>query len=185
MKGLIIGSVTFMIVVVIAVVGVFGTYVSNFNTAVAFEANIDKFDKSSQNTLSSYTLKLKEAAAVPDMYLDGLRGIIKETFEGRYGEDGSQAVFQWIQEQNVQVDQQVFLKLQTIIDGGRNEFKQSQDRKLESCAAYEIKRNQFMSGFFMRMAGFPKKDIDDLCAVVIAGEVRDKFETKTDDVITF
>lgn len=186
MKTVIILISTFTLVAIIVVIlGLFGTYVSTHNSAVRLEANIEKFDKSSQNTLSSYTMKLKEAANVPDMYLEGLRGIIKETFQGRYGEDGSQAVFQWIQEQNVQVDSQVYLKLQTIIDGGRNEFKQSQDRKLDECSTYEVLRNNFISGIFLKFAGFPKKNIDDLCTVIIAGEVRDKFESKTDDVITF
>lgn len=175
-----------IVVLLLVVVGGFvGTYISTHNTAVQFEANIEKFDTASQNTLSSYTLKLKEAAGVPDMMVTDLRAVIQDTFQGRYGENGSQAVFQFISESNLQLDSQVYLKLQTIIDGGRNEFKQSQDRKLDSCSAYEIKRNQFVSGFFMTMADFPKKDINNLCAIVLAGEVREKFETKEDGVISF
>ena len=107
MKAFIIGLVMFIIIVV---GGVFTSYVGAVNTGARFEADIEKFDKSSQNTLSSYTLKLKEAAKVPEKYVSSLKEIISATFEGRYGENGSQATFQWIQENNIPVDPSVYTK---------------------------------------------------------------------------
>lgn len=182
MKALLIGLVVF-VVLVIGGVGV--SYVSAVNTGAKFEANIEKFDKSSQNTLSSYTLKLKEAAKVPDKYVGALKDIIKQTFEGRYGEDGSKATFQWIQENNIPVDATVYTKLQQIIDSGREEFKLSQDRKLESCAQYEYSRNTFWKGLWLNVAGYPKKDIDKLCRIVVDSTTTDKFNTGVDSVVEF
>lgn len=182
MKAFLIGMVIF---VVLLVGGLATSYIGAVNTGARFEANIEKFDKSSQNTLSNYTLKLKEAAKVPEKYVDSLKDIIKATFEGRYGEDGSQATFQWIQENNIPVDASVYTKLQQIIDSGREEFKLSQDRKLESCAQYEFSRNTFWKGMWLNIAGYPKKDIDTLCRIIVDSATSEKFTTGVDSEIKF
>lgn len=182
MKAFLIGLV---LLVVLTMVTVGGSYISAVNTGARFEANIDKFDKSSANTLSAYTLKLKEAASVPDKYVGALKDNIKATFEGRYGEGGSKATFQWIQEQNIPLDPSVYTKLQSIIDAGREEFKLSQDRKLESCAQYEVARNVFWGGLWLNIAGYPKKDIDKLCSIVLDNTTRDKLNTGVDSVVEF
>lgn len=182
MKAFLIGVV---LLVVLGAVTVVGSYISAVNTGARFEANIEKFDKSSANTLSAYTLKLKEAANVPAKYVDSLKDVIKATFEGRYGAEGSKATFQWIQENNIPLDPSVYTKLQSIIDAGREEFKLSQDRKLESCAQYEVVRNVFWGGLWLNIAGYPKKDVDKLCRVVLDNTTRDKFETGVDSVVEF
>lgn len=182
MKAFLIGLVLFT-VMCLGVVGF--SYMGAVNGGAKLEANIEKFHKSSQNTLSSYTLKLKEAAKVPEMYVESLRSVIKDTFEGRYGEGGSKATFQWIQENNIPIDPSVYTKLQVIIDAGREEFKLSQDRKLETCAQYEMERNYFWKGMWYNVAGFPKKDIDTLCKIVIDKTTSEKFESGVDSVVEF
>lgn len=166
-------------------IGIIGSYIGIHNKAVNYESTLEKYNKSSMNTLSSYTLKLKEAANVPDKYTAQLKEVIRDTFSGRYGENGSQATMQWIKEQNIPIDSSMYVKLQTIIDSGRNEFKMSQDAKLEVCANYETFRNNFYSGFMVSFAGFPKKDINELCKIVIDQTTTDKFSTGIDSEIKF
>jgi len=182
MKAFLIGLVVVMLLVATTLVG---SYITGVNSGAKFEANVEKFDKASANTLSAYTMKLKEAAKVPEKYVEALQGIIKQTFEGRYGDDGSKAAFQWIKENNIPLDPSVYTKLQSIIDAGREEFKLSQDRKLEYCSQYEIARNQFWSGMWLNIAGYPKKDITKLCQVVIDKSTTDKFNTGVDAVVDF
>lgn len=177
--------ISFLALALVMCIGLVSFYVSSHNIAVRYEANIEKFHKESQNSLSSYTLKLKEAAKVPDKYVSDLRSVIEATFNGRYGENGSQATFQWLQERNIPLDSSVYVKLQTIIDAGRSEFKQSQDRKLEACADYEIVRNNFFKGMFISFAGFPKKDLDTLCRIIIDQTTSDKFQTGVDSEVIF
>lgn len=153
------------------------SYISAHNTAVNFEAQINKFDKDSQNVLSNYTLKIKEMAQVPDMYSDALKEQIEATFQGRYGEEGSKAMFQWIQEQNIQFDSSMFTNLQAAMEAGRDEFRLSQTKKIDVCGEYEKLRNVFWSGMFVRMAGFPKADIDTKCRVVLDQGTKATFET--------
>lgn len=181
MKTFLIGAVTFVGLTVITCVG---SYISAHNSGAMFEANIYKFHESSKNTLSNYTLKLKEAAKVPDKYTSALQDVIQATFEGRYGEYGSKAAFQWIQENNIPLDPSVFAKLQNIIDAGREEFKLSQDRKLEICAQYEIDRNVFWRGFWLKMAGYPKRELN-ICNIIVDSSTTNKFETGVDEEVVF
>ena len=41
------------------------------------------------------------------MYADDVARVTREAIEGRYGDKGSQATFQWLQEQNPQLDRVV------------------------------------------------------------------------------
>ncbi len=175
------GSVVWILAGVLGVVlligaSLFGMYISAYNSGVRYEAQIEKFHKSSQNTLSNYTLKVKEMAQVPDMYVSDLTKVVEATFQGRYGQDGSKAVMQWIQEQNLQFDSKLYLNLQAVIESGRDEFKLSQDRKLEICTQYEQELGYFWRGMWMGVAGYPKKDLDVICKVILDAQTNDTFE---------
>lgn len=160
------------------------TLLSYANNAVTFEENINKFDRASAVTLSNYTLKIKEAAQIPDKYVDALRSMIKDTFSGRYGADGSQATMQWIQERNLPVDSSMFANLQTIIVSGRDEFKLSQDRKLEICTTYGIYTKKPINKFILSFMGYPNTDVADKCEVILDQTTIDTFKTKVAAPIT-
>lgn len=162
-------------IVVVLIVTIVGSISSVYNTAVRYETNIKKLDEASKNTLSAYTLKVREMAQVPAMYKKDLESIIKQTFEGRYGKDGSKAVMQFITENNLQFDSSMYKNLQVVMQSGRDEFKLSQDRKLDICADYENKRGQLISGFFLQALGFPKQDIDNKCKIVLDAETNETF----------
>lgn len=163
--------------------GIVGTFVSHYNTLVRFENNIEKFDNASKNVRSAYTLKIKEMAQIPDMYLADLTKVINETMEGRYGKDGSKAVFQFIQEQNLPLDPKLYQSIQAEMVQGRAEFKISQDKKMDICTGYQNQLNYAFSGFVASMLGFPKKDIDTLCKIVLDSETNKVFETHEDSAI--
>lgn len=166
-----------LVCLIVFLVGLGLVFLSYANTAVAYEQNINKFDRSSQNTLSSYTLKVKEMFQVPDLYKDALQDVIKGTFEGRYGENGSQATFQWIQEQNLQFDSSMYKELQVVMNSGRDEFKMSQDRKLEICTQYDILTNKPVSKFILSVVGYPSVDIATKCRIVLDTQTIKTFET--------
>jgi len=163
---------------------VFGSYVSANNTSARYEANIEKFNEDSQNVLSAYTLKIKEMAQVPDMYTDALKEMISATFQGRYGENGSQATFQWIQEQNLPVDASLFTNLQAAMEAGRDEFRLSQTKKIDVCNDYKYYQKLFWSGMFVRAAGFPSPTISDSCKVILDTQTSNTFKTGIAEVIS-
>lgn len=188
MKGVLIGlAIFFALTIAVAVVG-FGTYTSNFNKAVEFETTIEAQWDENRNVLSATTTRVMEMAQVNEMYRDDLKEIVEATFQGRYGDDGSDAAWQWIQEQNPQVDSSLYTNLQATIEAGRNEFKTSQTRLIDHRRQYQtaLRKNIPIvgTGWWMRMAGFPSEDFDfDKYDILVEGSVQDRFDNGEDQVL--
>ena len=160
------------------------TYVHYNDYGATMDAQLKAEWTNNQNILSNYTLKLKEAAKVPDKYQDALKQMITATFQGRYGDNGSQATFQWIKENNLQFDASMYKQLQQIIEAGRNEFRLSQSKLIDLKGQYEAKQNMFWSGFWLRITGFPKVPLSTYTIVIESGTT-EKFKTGVDSEIKF
>lgn len=170
-------------VILLAAIAFGFTAVSYHNTAVRMETNIGKFDKESQNVLSNYTMKLKEKAQVPDMYVKDLGDIVDKTFKGRYGENGSQAMFQFLKETMPNFDSSLYKELQITMEAGRNEFKLSQSRKLDICQQYEAMTGQFPASFIFGVTGKGYHNVAKKCEIVVDASTASKFESGVDEVI--
>lgn len=178
-----IGVVGGLIALIVAIMVSFGgLYVSNFNRAVDLESQVVAQHEDLRNTMSNYTLKIQEMVQVTDMYKDDLREIVEATFTGRYGEDGSQAMFQWIQEQNIQLDASVYKNIQVTMESGRNEFQNKQTRLLDTKRIYERELKSFVSGFFMRLAGKPDINLDEY-RIIVDQSTQEKFESGIDSAV--
>lgn len=154
-----LGALVAIMVLIGAVL--FISYVNANNTANALEQGIKAQFEQNRNVLAQYGQKVLEAAQVPDMARDDLVKVAKEAITSRYGEEGSKAMFQMIQEQNPTVDPALYQKIQQIVEAGRNEFATSQQVLIDKKRAYETALGNFWQGMFMRMAGFPKIKLDD------------------------
>lgn len=164
--AIIIGSIIFA--ALMTIVGVAAvSYISANNYGVAIESQLKAERDNNQNILASYTQKIKEAAQVPDMYVADLKTVTTAAIQGRYGANGSNAVFQWLKEQNPQLDSKIYLKLQQIIEAGRDEFKNGQTKMLDTRRQYETQQGLFWRGMWLRIAGFPKVDMNQFKPVVI------------------
>lgn len=161
---------------------VVGLYVSNSNYANTAENRITSQYDVMRNVRSSYTLKIMDMAQVPSMYKDDLMDVITATFEGRYGNDGSKAVFQFIQEQNMQLDSKLYSNIQAAMEAGRNEFQVSQNRLIDLKRQYETSMGYVVKGMFIRMAGFPKIDLGKY-DIIIEATTQELFDTKVDKAI--
>lgn len=130
------------------------------NTANAFEQKVKYEHTNNKNVLSGYNQKILEAAQVPEMARDDIMKVAQAAIQGRYGAEGSKAVFQAITEQNPNIDSQLYVKLQQIIEAGRDEFKTSQTRLLDVKRSYETALGSMPQGFIMGLMGFPKVPLD-------------------------
>ena len=120
-------AILVVLAVVAAIIGLgVASYVSAHNTGVKLENKIEAVWEDNENILAQAGLKVSESAQVADKYKDGLKDVLREAMGGRYGDNGSQAVFQWIQEQNPSVDASVYKQIQQVIEASRNEFKNGQ-----------------------------------------------------------
>lgn len=161
----------------IAVIAVLGaSYVSAYNKGNRLEKTIVATYKDNQNVLSQYSTRLAEAAQIPAMQRDDLTAVVEAALSARYGEDGSQAAMQWIQEQNPTIDSTVYVKLQTIIEAGRVDFEKAQTKLIDQKRVYETALGTFWGGTWLGIAGYPSIDLDEY-GVVLSQRALDAFST--------
>ena len=139
-------------------VTVVGTYVSYANQGATSEQQIKAKYENMQNVLSGYSLKVAEAAQVPSMYKNAVIDVAKAAISGRYGANGSQATFQFLKEQNPNLDPKLFVKIEEIIEGGRDNFQIEQTQFIDMKRSYQTQLALVWSGFWLRTAGYPKLD---------------------------
>lgn len=159
-----------------------GSYISAANYGAQAENELQANYDDNQNILSNYTLKIQEMAQVPDMYRDDLLKIVTATFEGRYGEGGSKATWQWLQEQNPNLDPALYTRLQQTMEAGRNEFQVAQTRLLDKKRVYKTNLDYVWKGFWLKLAGYPKIDLNQI-KIITDATTQQKFETGTDSAV--
>ena len=162
----IVGAVSAFLVGVMLTL--FGSYVSAVNYGAAAEAGIKAAYTNNQNVLAQYSQKVQEVVQVPAMYTEDFAKVTRAAIEGRYGADGSRAVFQWLKEQNPQLDSKVYVKIQQVVESGRDEFKTAQTRLIDEKRVYETALNTFWRGLWLRVAGYPKINLDDYKVITTA-----------------
>lgn len=178
-SAVMVGLIGVALVLLVAVVAVVGTYFSYANYGVTQESALKARLQDNQNVLGQYTIRISEMAQVPEMYRDDLKEVIRETFEGRYGADGSRGVMQWIQEQNLPFDSSLYNRLQQSMESGRMEFANKQTALIDARRAYETELNKPWSGFWLGLAGFPTVNLDNFNPVV-AANTQQVFDSKVD-----
>lgn len=158
------------------------TYVSSYNLGNRYENRIVASHDNLKNILSQYQIKISEMAQVPDMYKDDMKEVISAAIQGRYGEGGSKAVFQWLKEQNPSLDVSVYSKIQIAIEGGRDRFTNEQTIFIDTKRAYETELGSLITGTFLRFAGYPKINLSDYNIVTNVATEK-AFETGVDEPV--
>lgn len=158
-------STTTLLVVLGIIVALGGIGLANFIGAANLGNKQEQLLKASlndnKNVLASYTTKIVEMAQVPDMQVADLTKVIQASMQGRYGDQGAQATFQAIKEAYPgTVDNKLYERLQSTMEAGRNDFSAAQTRLLDRKRVYETQLGSFPTGFFLKLAGYPKIDLD-------------------------
>lgn len=158
------------------------TYVQYHNLGVQYETKLDATWDENKTVLNTYTTKVQETAQVPGMYKKDLMQVVEATFNGRYGKDGSKAVFQFIQEKNMNLDPQMYRQIQQVIESGRNDFQTSQKTLIDVKRSYDVQLKSAWSGLWLNIGGYPKVDLNKY-KIVVLDDVNSKFESGKDSVI--
>lgn len=171
------------IMAVLALVG-FGSYVSASNYGNRMERQLEAKYADNENVLSSGYQQLKGVAGVTKMATDDNIAVFKAAIQGRYGANGSQAVFQMLKEQNPQIDPQLYRKVQQVVESTQREFQVSQTQMLDVKRSYETELGSFWKGMWMGFAGYPKIDLKKF--VIISSEgASEAFRTKKQEAPNF
>lgn len=170
-------------IVAIFVTWLVSSYYGAYNYGAEAETVIETQYANMENILGQYSLKVKEAAQIPNMKTEDLKEVMEAAFAGRYGDGGSKATFQWIQEAYPgAVTDATYVQIQQVMEAGRNEFQNSQTKFLDTKRPYvaALKKDLFLSdGWWLAMGGYPKINLDDF--VIISSEhAVDAFKTKVD-----
>ena len=183
--GAIVATIAGVFLSFMILVGVAGFSIvsSAYTKATKSEVNIKYSFKDLENVKSNYTLKIKEMAQVPDMYADKLKEVVTAAISGRYGANGSKAVFQMITEQNPTVDPAMFNRLQQVMEAGRNDFSVAQTKHIDQLRSYEtLLTANMVEAFLYRLIGFPKLDLSKY-QVIVSSDTKRQFDTGVDEKI--
>lgn len=173
-------SLGLLAMVVIMALVVVSSVIGLNNQLVQQEAGLTAQYKQNQNNYDNMVKKVVEMAQVPSMAAGDLESLTKAAISGRYGADGSKAVFQFIQEQNPTVHAELYSKIQTAIESGRNSFEAEQKLLLDKKRIYETSLNVFPQSFVAKMLGFPRLDLAKI-DIVTSNRTEQAFETKKDE----
>lgn len=148
---------------VVAVMGisVFASVYGWYNTANSLEKTTKAQYQENKNQYDAFWKKVKETAQIPDKYRDDFKELLVAETKAKFGEGGSKAQFQWFKDRDLKFSDQIYTKIQNVIESGRNDFKRSQTELLDKQRKYETHLDSFFGRFLSSSFGFPK---------VIAGE---------------
>lgn len=163
-------------------IGYAGCALSFRSDCVAAEAGIKAQYKQNQNNYDNMWKKFKEMAQVPEMYVEDLQKVYDSAIGKRYGENGSQAAFQFIREHNPNFSDALYTKLQSAIEAGRNGFEADQKQLIDKKRQYEVLLGGTKALFVGFWFGFPRIDLDQF-DIVTSDETQDVFKRKTSDEI--
>lgn len=166
------------IVLAIAVPAIFG-YISAYNFGNKIENQLSAMLENNENIYANGSQKIIEIAQVPTMYAEQVSKVTREAIQGRYGQEGSKAVFQMLQEQNPQLDAAMFNRIQVVIEEFRNKFELAQRDMIDVKRSYKTQLGSLWTGFWLGVAGYPKIDLNKF-DIVTTDKARDAFETKRD-----
>ena len=165
------------------------SYVTNANYGNRAERTLEATWEDNENILAQYSLKITEIAQVPAIYRDDVKDIYTEVLAGRYGDNGSQAMFQFLKEQNPQIDASLYTNIQQAMEAGRNEFRVAQTRLVDQKRVYVTNLGYVWKGMWLNVAGYPKLNVgfdggpDDF-EIITSEYAIDAFETGVDKGIT-
>jgi hypothetical protein len=174
-------GIIFALVLVVGLT-LFGTGVGVYNGCIEREKGIEKQYADNQNIYDNYVKKVLETSQVSSKYANNLKSIYVGAISSRYGDTGSKAVFQWIQEHNPNLYGTIYIKIQNIIESGRNDFTANQTTLLARKAIYEVYIQSFPNNLFAKALGFPKIDMNKY-DIITSNDTEKAFETKKVDAI--
>ena len=170
------GSALMVLLVLVVLVGAIVVWgISIYNGLIRFENQIEAVDQDMQNVHASIFQQMKQQGVAVEEYGQMVIEAIDTAISGRYGDGGSKAAFQWLQEQNPTISPEIMGKLQASIEAGYNKFEATQRTKLDVVREYKNATQVFPESRVARLFGFPRKSWDELGRIVTSSQTKQDF----------
>ena len=125
--------------------------ISWHDEAVNKEEGVKAQVRDNQNEYDSFWKKVQESAQVPSQYKEDFKEVLAAETSAKYGKDGSQATVQWFKDRNISFPDTMYIKLMTMIESGRNDFKRGQTLLVDKQATYSKTLKSFWGS---QLAGY-------------------------------
>jgi hypothetical protein len=118
--------------------GYFLGYIGFRNAANQSEQDIVAQYEQAQNVYDNGWKAVVEVAQVPKLQEQNYKDLYDGVMKGRYGANGSQALFQFIKEQNPKLSDETYTKIQRTIETFHANFEASQQDLVAKKQSYRI-----------------------------------------------
>ncbi|MEM4994857.1 hypothetical protein WKH56_20045 [Priestia sp. SB1] len=179
MKNKILISLLVIVVVgVIVAVSLAGLVWSQRGEAVTLETQIEAQLKSNESNYDAMWKRFTEMTQVTDLQAEQMKDTYTDLISGRY--EDSDLLFKMVQEQNPQLNGEVYTKLQNEISAGRIEFDRNQKKILDMIAEY----NRLVQHRGIIMAAITQRKPMNSDSFIVTSDKSEKaFEEGKDDTI--
>lgn len=160
------------------------SYISAYNYGNMMEKQLEAKYSNMEVILASASSKVADLAKVPTMYKNDAVELIKAEMQGRYGENGSTATFQFFKEKGIQLDADLYRRIQQEIVAGRDAFTGSQKEMITVKQQYETQLGTFWKGLWLNFAGYPKIDLSKF-KIISSNHAQEAFRTGVDNGFKF
>lgn len=123
-------------IVALFVLVVFLMNISYNNTAERIRTDVEAQYKKIETDYEKMSRVILQQAGIVNKYSNDFKEIYKGMMTGRYGQDGSKAMWQWIKEQNPQIDASLYSKLMVTVEAQRTTFSRKQEQVASMVAEY-------------------------------------------------
>jgi hypothetical protein len=150
-------------------IGFIVTIISWNNGVVAAEQGVLAQWRNNQNEYDSFWKKVQEVAQVPGKYKEDFKDLLVSETSAKYGASGSQATFQWFKDRDINFSSEMYVKVQNVIESGRNDFKRGQTELVDKQRRLTTEVKQFPGSMLASLMNVPapvhgkyapKEDID-------------------------
>lgn len=172
----------------VVLAGAFGLiYMNMYNLGVQHETSIEAQVSQNQNKYSEFTQTAVEQMGIAREYQGAVKDVLTAAIEGRFGEGGSNAMFQAFTEAYpAELDPRLYERVMQTVEAGRRDFSNEQKMLISKVQAYKLDLRSAWSGMWLGAAGFPNLDLaDPQFNPVVTSQTRETFQTGTDEGIKF
>lgn len=140
---------------------ILSSYVKANDYGAITESSLEAIRNDSRTRLGNIEQTAVEMMQIDAANRDSAKEIVREAIQGRYGSNGIQATFVALQEAGFPVDNSIRVKVTGFIEAGRRDYQGNQTLMLQRVATYKGSLGSTWQGFFLKMAGYPKINLDE------------------------